>query len=570
MSKGFGGTSPVTPTIDKRGWGFRVAGPLIIICAALAVLVAADYWINSDKIYRGVQVGTINLGGKTPAEAEEIVRERTTGALREFQISGPEDFTFAAEEMGVDFKVEETVEAAYAVGREGGILERLTERARAAYGTVTIPPKADYRSDVARAEIENLAASLNEDPQEASMTVYGSEVEVTESHEGYEVDVPATIENVDAAVEDMTGEAELVGEVLEPEIVTREAEAAAEKARTAVSRQVVLSADGQRWTLSPADIGSVLEVTKNDGELKVRINEDLLNERLANVYAALTAEPVEADYAINGAEVSVVPGQAGKSVQSKKLLESMRDGLFDGKYVYEVPVVTVQPEFTTAEAEKLRPTDLLSSYRTNYLTYDDSPGRVKNLETSSGAVSGTMLAPGEVFSFNALAQQYEYEETKVIVEGRVDEAEGGGLCQVSSTLYMAANLAGLDVVERYPHYAELPYIRPGFDATVWFGALDMKFKNTSPGYILIQEWVDAEGYVNAQIFGQPSGIEVDMSSEKISTTEDEEGHPVTKWVTYQTVTQNGQVLYDGVLHTDTYKYLKPAEEDAPYDERPPN
>jgi vancomycin resistance protein YoaR len=232
-----------------------------------------------------------------------------------------------------------------------------------------------------------------------------------------------------------------------------------------------------------------------------------------------------------------------------------------------VPIFTANPKLTTAEAERLRPTTLLGSYRTNYLTYDDAPGRVTNLQIASDAVNGTMLAPGEIFSFNELAAPLSYSKSKVIINGRVDEAEGGGLCQVSSTLYMAANLAGLDVIERHPHYAELPYIRPGFDATVWFGTLDMRFKNDSPGYLLLLEWVDDQGYVNAAIYGRPSGKKVQMSSQQVSSTT-EGDNTVTKWVTYQKMTQNGKVLFDGVLHTDTYQTLKP--EEVATDARPPN
>lgn len=535
------------------------------------MLVAVDYWMNSGKIYRGVEVGTIALGGKTPAEAERIVEDRTSGALKEIRLSGPEEFTRSAGEMGVNFNVAATVDQAYAVGREGNIFERLGERFKALYGDITIPPDVDYQPAKARAQVENLAARLDEKPRDASMTIYGSETEVVESAEGYKTDVAATMESVDRSVRDMTGEAEIVGEVLKPEVNTQAAREADAGARKAMDGQIVMKAEGQTWTLSPAQIGATLDVTREGDDINVEVNSDRLRESLANVYAALTVEPVEADYVVNGTDVSVTPGQIGSSVQDEKFLNAVESGIFTGTREYEVPVVKDKPEFTTAEAERLKPTELLGEYSTNYMTYDDSPGRVKNLEIVSNAVSGTLLAPGEVFSFNALAEPLDYYDTKVIVGGKVDTAEGGGLCQVSSTLYMAVNLAGLDVVERYPHYAELPYIRPGFDATVWFGALDMKFKNTSPGYVLVQQWVDkSTGDVNAAIYGRPSGVEVDMSSEKVAEYEDAEGNPVTEWVTYQTVRKNGKVVQDGVLHEDTYKYLKPAEEDAPNDARPPN
>ena len=563
-------------SISRRGVmsGRGFAGPVIVICAVLAVLVAADYLVNEGKVYRGVTVGSVPSGGKTPAEAERVVREHATGALKEIELLGPRDFSFSAEEMGVNFDVESTMDEAYAVGRQGGIMERLSRRIQAAYGTVRVSPKVEYDRDLARKRVREIASSLNEKPREASVSIVGPEVELVESGEGYEVDEKRTMESVDAAVDDMTGQARVVGGVLEPEVTTRVATQAAEKARRAMDGQVVLRGDGQYWTLSPAEIGAVLDVEAKGREVKVSLDRERLEASLANVFTSLSTEPVGADYTVDGSEVSVEPGQNGQKVEGEKLLDNVEAGLFDGKREYKVPVAVTEPDFTTEEAKALKPTKLLGKYDTNYLTYDDSPGRVTNLKIASNAVDGVLLAPGEVFSFNAHAEPLrdQYKDTKVIIKGRVDTAEGGGLCQVSSTLYMAANMAGLDVIERYPHYAELPYIRPGFDATVWFGALDMQFLNDSDGYILVREWVDeSTGNVYAEIWGRPNGIEVDMKSEKVSTKKDKRGKPVTKWVTYQKVTRNGEVLYDGVLHEDTYKYLKPAEAEGEVPEsRPPN
>ena len=539
-----------------------VVGPVVLICAVIAVVVMADYWVNSGRVYRGVEVGSIALGGKTPEQAEAVVTERTSGALKRMEFDGPEEpISLAASEMGVDFDVKTTVEEAYAIGREGGILKRLGERADAAFGSVVIPPEVEYRREVASRQVEEIAAGLDANPKEAEVNLIGSEVEVVESSEGYQTDKAATLKSADAAVEDMTGKAEIVGRVLDPETATPAAENAAGKAREAMSEQMVLTAEGQRWTLSPADIGATLDITKKRGEFDVAVSEDRMKQSLGNVYASLTIEPVEAEYDIQGSEVSVVEGQIGRLIDDGKLLESIKTGVFEGQREYEVPLVKDEPDLTTAEAEALKPTEVIGDYRTNYMTYDDTPGRIENLEIASEAVNNTLLAPDETFSFNALAEPLDYEKTKVIVKGRVDEAEGGGLCQVSSTLSMAANYAGLDITERHPHYAELPYIRPGFDATVWFGALDMQFKNTSPGYVLIQQSVDAVGYVNATIYGRPTGKEVEMDSKQVATTKDEDGKPVTEWVTHQKVTKDGEVLSDGVYHTDTYKYLKPAAEE---------
>lgn len=507
--------------------------------------------MNAGKIYRGVEVGTVSLGGQTPGQARETVQDRATGALKEIELTGPELFTRTADEMGVSFNVDETVEEAYAVGREGNILERLGERGRALVSGVTIPPDVNYRPGMARAEVKEIASRLNEEPREAVVNIYGAEVEVVGSREGYRLDRAATMENVNGAVDDMSGEARIVGEVLKPEITTQEAETAAEKARAATAEQLVFRHEDESWTLSPDDVGYALDVAKEDGKLEVSLNRDRLEERLGHVYGDLTAKPVEAGYEFDGDSIAVTPSQEGRSIEKEKLLDAVQSGLFEGKSEYEVSTVVNKPELTTAEAQNMKPTELLGSYRTNYSIVEDTDGlRAENLEIASNAVNGTFLAPGEVFSMNETVQYEDYHETHVIIEGREETEEGGGLCQVTSTLYNAVNFAGLDVIERHPHATQLPYIRPGMDATVWFGALDMKFENTTDGYLLLQEYVADDGYIYANVYGVPDKVEVEMWSKPIYRTPEE-----AKWVTYMTRTENGEVTYDGELHTDTYAAL---------------
>lgn len=558
----FGAGSEAVPDKTRGSRRRRIAGPLIIACAVIAVVVMGDYWLNSGKVYYGVRIGDMELGGKTPEQAEEMVRDRTDGALEEIRFTGgPEDVSRQADEMGVSFDVQGTVEQAYAVGREGNIIKRLGQRVDAFLGTIVIPADVEYEPEKARAEVEQLAEELDAEPVEGTLQIEGSEAVVGESKLGYQTDVDGTVQSVSRAVDALDSEVPVAGKVLEPEVTTAEAEEAAGRARAAMDGPLTMVYEEQEWTVEPEEIGQALDIEREDGAISVSLRKGGLGTYLGDMFDTLTVEPREAEYVVNSPEdIGVEPGQPGRRIEDIKYFENLKTGIFEGQRRFEVPVAIDYPELTTDEAEKLKPTALLGEYSTNYLTYDDSPGRVENLETASNAINNTMLAPGEVFSFNALAEPLDYEETKVIVKGRVDTAEGGGLCQVSSTLYMAANYAGLDIVERQPHYAELPYIRPGFDATVWFGAIDLKFKNTTDGYVLLQEWVDSAGNVNAAIYGKPTGLQVEMSSEKVAEYDDEEGNPVTEWVTYRTVSRDGEVIEDGVYHRDTYKYLKPDNE----------
>ena len=249
------------------------------------------------------------------------------------------------------------------------------------------------------------------------------------------------------------------------------------------------------------------------------------------------------DYLINGNNPlqTVSIGEPEESVETDSATDTQKEGAATEE---EVP------------ADASAATVLLGEFFTDY-AWDPDPGRQSNLRTAAGAIDNTVLKPGEEFSALSKLSPLDYEHAKVFANGGVDYEVGGGLCQVSSTLFMAANYAGLEIVERNPHYAELPYIRPGFDATVWFGSLDMKLKNNTGAHVLLREWVDDEGYVNAEVWGRATGKKVEMASQLVSTYADAEGNPVTEWVTYRRVTKDGKVLSEGPIHTDTYGYLKP-------------
>ena len=541
---------------NRRSRLFAVS---ILLCAVVSALVAADQLTNAGEIRGGVSVGEVHLGGKTPEEARGILTRNGPETLEEIRLSGPSrDFTFSAGDLGARLDVRSTVEEAYALGRRGGFAERLGKRVRALFG-VDVPAEVRYRSEAARAKVEGLAARVNREPRDASVEVLGTEVRVAGSDEGYRLDGAATAANLGRALESLSGEAEISGEVLEPEVTTDEAEAAAQDARKAAAGPLVLEAEGKRWTLSPADVGPALAVHREDGKLRIGLDRDRLREEMAPLYADLNVEPVEASYDVAGGatpKISVTPGGEGRRIEDEKLLDAVEAGLFEGRREYEVPVAVARPELTTAEAERLKPTEMLGSYRTDYSVVPDDGTRVENLGLSSGAVNGTLLAPGETFSMLDHVQGLDYNDSKVIVDGEETTADGGGLCQVTSTLYNAANFAGLDVIERTPHSAQLPYIRPGMDATVWWGGpgasddLDMKFRNTTAGYLLLREYVAGDGHVYAGIWGRPDGTEVTMRSEPTYM-----GGDGSEWVTYQTVERNGEVVFDGELHRDAYEPL---------------
>jgi len=301
---------------------------------------------------------------------------------------------------------------------------------------------------------------------------------------------------------------------------------------------------------------------------EVEYKEVAARSAVKNVAREFYERPQNATFRLaDNGQVEVQEARDGRVLDQEDTLANLDHALEN--LVAEVPLAegpSPRPEISTQEVQKLRPTEVIGEYRTDFL-WDSNPSRQANMKLAAGAINNTLLAPGEVFSFNELASSLNYKQAKTFSKGGVAYADGGGLCQVSSTLYMAAQYAGLDIVERNPHYAVLPYIKPGFDATVWFGEpgsgwgeQDMRFKNNTDAYILVREWVDENGFLRAEIRGQPTGKKVEMRTEKIFERPDRG----IKWATYKTVTKDGEVLFDGLIHEYIYSYNPPVPDEGPH------
>ncbi len=249
----------------------------------------------------------------------------------------------------------------------------------------------------------------------------------------------------------------------------------------------------------------VIEKLKNQAEdmsLSVVLDETKLTAILDTVAKEVEVQPVDAVIQANGSEFSVTAEKKGLILNRQKTMEELQKALSHGENNQTVtPVMDeVLPEKTSEKLSSIH--DRIGTYSTYYST--SNYGREQNLITGASKVNGTILMPDEVLSFNntvaPITVENGYHEASVIVGDEYVPGLGGGLCQVSTTLYNAVIRAELEIVERDCHSFPSDYVPMGLDATVAQGYIDFKFKNTSGHPIYIVMWCGG-GEIGASIYG---------------------------------------------------------------------
>ncbi len=247
------------------------------------------------------------------------------------------------------------------------------------------------------------------------------------------------------------------------------------------------------------------QIEKNGLELQVPVvyNEEKLAQRLYDLTGEITIKPVEASFKIGAAgRVTVSPSQEGTGVDLKKLKRDIAGVLGSNKQEVGLSLVPLAPAHATGELEAMHVNGLLGGYTTYF-----DPGatsRTYNISVAGRAFDELLVMPGQVVSFNEIvgprSSEAGYKTAPVIVNNELVDGLGGGVCQVSTTLYNSVLLANLDIVERYNHSMPISYVPIGRDATVVYDALDFKFGNNTDDYIYIKSYV-GDGQITINIYG---------------------------------------------------------------------
>ena len=256
--------------------------------------------------------------------------------------------------------------------------------------------------------------------------------------------------------------------------------------------------------------------------LRYRFNEERFNKSIEHLDQTFSKEPVDASFQIINGQVKFCPEEYGYRVNKVLLAEKIKLHLNDTQapLSLSVPAERVSPSITASYFEDKGITAEMALYST---AFDPSvENRVYNIELAADTINHYLLEPQDVFSFNRVigktTPEKGYKEAPIIQGGEFSMGYGGGICQVSTTLYNAVLLANLQIIERHPHLYIRPYVPPGRDATVFDHVYDLTFKNNRDHDILIVTHVEV-GEIYIAIIGAPMKEKVEIVTREIYFTD---------------------------------------------------
>jgi vancomycin resistance protein YoaR len=481
--------------------GIAVGAVVILLAAATTGL---GFYVNSlETVFPNVMVGGVDLEGLTAQEAAQALvdagyEDNADNVAVTVNFPDGEKMTITGEDSGVKLLSGSAAEIAAAYGKDGSFFSNTVSFIGCLFAKNEVG-----RSDAAYINEEYVLGIINEYVQAFNLkimkdayTIEADQIKITKGNSGTLAKPAAVYELVVSALS------------------------------KSIADNAPVAAEYNVGTGGGTDID------------------------LQSIYDAVFKEPVSAIYDTEKKEITQsVVGVSFDLKAAKAALDAAQTGA-----TVTIPLILTPPEVTTETLQSELFADVLADRKT-YVS--GTSNRVHNVMLSAQAVNGTILNPGEVFSYNkALGERTTekgYKSAGAYVSGKVVQEIGGGICQLSSMLYCTALYADLEIVERANHMFIVTYLPLGIDATVNWGTVDFKFKNTTEYPIKIEAYME-KGYLYVNLYGT-----------KTSTDRIEVEYVVISTKDFKTVYKEDPSIAPGSQkeessgHTgyvvDTYKYV---------------
>ncbi len=497
-----------------------LVGLLVIVVGVGVALGAAS---GGDDAPAAVEVDGVNVSGLSPDEVERAVRYRARQLMAQPLVIVREDrpdrpIRVARASLGARPQVRRAVEEALEPRSLGGrILGRL-----GVVPTREVPIWFTVRQARVNALVRRVAGGLDDPPVPARLRVTKDDIVVLPGKAGFGIDSFALRDQVAAMPSDPIDVA--VGPQQPP--VSEEAAASArELALRVVRRPVEVSFQGRGVPIEPATLRSALRFEPDPPELHVHLDPATLYAVIASAYSTREQPARDAGWRTNGDTARLVPSRVGRALDMTAIGEEIVDapGAPSVRARFEVS----QPDLTTDEARALDITRLISEFTTPYNCCEP---RVTNIQRAAETLDGMVIRPGWTFSLNdALGPRTTdrgYVEAPEILAGKLEDGIGGGVSQVSTTLYNAAFFGGMQILDHTPHQFWISRYPEGREATLSMGGPDMVFRNDWDAGVLIDAHA-GDNAVTIKLYSSKLGRRVETETgERTDFEEPEEKEEV--------------------------------------------
>jgi vancomycin resistance protein YoaR len=493
-----------------------LAAGLVLATAALGLAFAG----SPERIADGVEIAGVEVGGLTPARAERFLERRAARFANEpvTFTDGTRSWRLRPARLGIRVDWAEAVESARRQGGGLGPLRGLRRIEVRVFGSEIVPPTSVYRAALDY-HLDRIGRSIAHPRREPAVVLRGLRPVVVPGRTGRTLDRRAAAQAVVRALARLDRRpVALPIRSDAPTVTTAELEPAVRAVRTALSAPVRLTLGPTTWRLPRWRLAELLDLPRN-GRTELRIGGAGADRYFGRLRARVERAPRDADWAISSAGVRVVADRPGLAVDVRATAKALlAAALSPTNRVARLAAATTEAERSTAEAQAMGITGLVASYQT---FYGGDANRIHNVQLVSRLVDHALIAPGATFSFNETTGERTAErgfrEAPVIINGELQTGLGGGVCQVSTTVFNAAYEAGLAIASRVNHALYISHYPQGRDATVNYPNLDLRFVNDTDHWLLLRTWVGSSSLVVA-LYGTPTGRRVESETGPLRIT----------------------------------------------------
>ena len=555
---------------------------LLVVLVCFSILFFSYHLAYAEKAIPGVKIADVSLGNKNQSEVNYLLgkkfNDRSSQPIK--LVAGEKSFEYSFKDLGLGYDPDRTAAAVFKVGRGGNLIKDLETEVRVWFRGIEVEPILKIENEKLDGVLLEVAEELDDPPVEAGFGIKKSasgdssnlkELRIMDAKSGHlvnqeklEAEILSSLRNFSTAA------TKIPLEDITPEITAADLETVKPQVEELLANPIQLTYQSQSWIPTKEELLSFLKFQKEDSTTSITVEESEVAKYIKEIANQVNREPRGDIFRAEGERVlEFRMASDGLKLDGEKTLELLSAAILNLKETVSLPVEVSKP---LRSANDYGIKELLGQGISNFA--GSSQGRINNIKTASAKLRGILIAPGETFSFNGALGEVStatgYDTAWVIKRGRTVLGVGGGVCQVSTTIFRAAFNSGLEILERTAHAYRVHYYEPplGFDATVYEPSPDLVFKNDTASYILIWSSVDVPNTtLTFNFYGTSDGRSTKMIGPFVSgespppaplyQEDDSLARGVTQQVDFAAWGANATIKREvyrngGILHNDTF------------------